>query len=1317
MDYILRETERHLDYKTLRGPIEEKSPLRGLNDTLGSRDAYSETFRRSGGFIPSSPPAPIRVSEPWYDKQRPKSAANVAQNDIRLDKLESDTAAFRERIIGDLEAAFKNAVKRIETMREDTLRMIRTNAHDLEAQMKLVVANAVQDHNQREVEFRQRMTNQLAQQKRAADHRAHEQALALDRLAQRISGLDGEIKQCNSSVGGISLLDVSQLATKVQQNNVKLEGLMRENKTRTTHATDATDRLQAALDRLSAEVRALRSTQRSQNEQQTLSLDEKIRQVLETQRKRSETFEDQVERRMEEMKKSSNEGLLGAVRDISLEHVRLNSSLVELHKLVDENLAHQSKFLESDHLAREMLRKELGERVGNLDALLQRTASAADTTSKQSAEALELARKAELGRVADRKSIAAFQTETAKYASQVADCKLEVKELASEYKSTNADRAKQLDTLQHTLETLRAESERERKRSARELRELTQNTFTKLAQLKEAQEAHGDEVKATQKMAFDYHEDMQQQVQSLNTTMKTKLDVKTQEYELMRAVRAETKHAVEVLEKRVAAMNSNVKTAVDANVSIRVQEALSKIVDPIEDRIGHLNKSVDEKLAPVSLKLARIETQSRDLKEYVEQIKIKSVVANGQATANLEQKILSQNKKISNLREEWKQEAPLLVKQNAIEIESKLEHRMRQSLSMAQREAIEAKTGSQAIERKINSLEQRMNSSREQIRDEKERIEYCCRMIYDYGVQTIKEADVRSALRSTTYRLCSRVAALETKNGLQNVQSTAGFSKVSAQEAELDEFNQWLQKTHHITPQTRFRTPSSSPTRVGSPRSYTEGLSNWPAIDRILEEKEQGSSRPHTAPSFAEQQQEGSRNLEGHIGAASGAQANIEPWEGRVSLIGHPDYSHLDQGRYRETSTAEQEAADAERKARELRAEAIAAESAEREGIKKAKQLESMVRDAKAAARRKAEEEEAMIARAKEEARHTENLGVRTRLAQAKAECEKAKADAEKAKADAERARMERERAEVETARADAEKAKAEARAAKEKARKLAKENEEVLKLAAAAEKREAEAKAKAEAEAIAKAKAEVKAAAAAAEKATAEKIAQKLAAEKASADVSAADAMKKAVEKVETAIADTETYGEKTAAEKNSGGNSARAGIKIGEPAAKHYSMENKNITPTHAQPETKDKSRSEKGSSRTDLTSALNMNTKDAIMALNNEGAESDDSWDDDDDGMDNEGKQEGNGQADDGAPISKDNADPLVPVIDGTGNSLQADDGGDLLVPVIDNDQASERKESSKTGGQDYPRRTLTNNLAAKALGVDMDDEFSPDDDSLY
>eukprot|EP00954_Amorphochlora_amoebiformis_P016463 1290994-Amorphochlora_amoeboformis.AAC.1 len=264
MESILRETEKHLDYKS---PKTSRPRALSTNFEVNIDDILSPTRPprgRSSHYTPHSP-----YSENLYSHQP------LSDVDMRLGKMENESEAFRDRIVGDLESAFTNAVRRIETMREDMIRMIRSNSNDLEAQMRLTQANMIKDHNQRETEFRQRVVNQMTLMKRNTDRRAHELTLNLDNLSQKLGTMRADVRQCQTSTSSLSVLNLAQLAARVEQNQAKIEAVLREQKSSNTTNGDTLDSLQNNLDRVTQEVRSLNSKLRSMRNSQNVTIDEK----------------------------------------------------------------------------------------------------------------------------------------------------------------------------------------------------------------------------------------------------------------------------------------------------------------------------------------------------------------------------------------------------------------------------------------------------------------------------------------------------------------------------------------------------------------------------------------------------------------------------------------------------------------------------------------------------------------------------------------------------------------------------------------------------------------------------------------------------------------------------------------------------------------------------------------------------------------------------------------------------------------------------------------------------------------------------------
>eukprot|EP00466_Bigelowiella_natans_P006347 jgi/Bigna1/141006/aug1.59_g15714 len=302
MSYLLSETEKHLNYKIdepSEAAMDTQNDLRMTSTVLN--ESIASPRMSSGGFyrerqLPVSPAPtksfqrqaynqsapPLAPMEAWYEKPPSSARGAIAASfpkdtelSIRLDKVESDSSAFRERMVGDIEGAFKNAVKRIENLREDMLRIIRSNSNDLEAQLKLKLANTVEDSNQ----LHQRISAQITQVKREGERNRNgirEQAMSIDRVAQKVNGMNVDLKQCQAAASKFSEHDFADLAGKIEQNELNISRISHDEKTRNASTGDAIERLQSTVDRLSSELRALQSSTRTSHEQQSLEFDEKV---------------------------------------------------------------------------------------------------------------------------------------------------------------------------------------------------------------------------------------------------------------------------------------------------------------------------------------------------------------------------------------------------------------------------------------------------------------------------------------------------------------------------------------------------------------------------------------------------------------------------------------------------------------------------------------------------------------------------------------------------------------------------------------------------------------------------------------------------------------------------------------------------------------------------------------------------------------------------------------------------------------------------------------------------------------------------------
>eukprot|EP00471_Norrisiella_sphaerica_P009722 CAMPEP_0184498922 /NCGR_PEP_ID=MMETSP0113_2-20130426/40210_1 /TAXON_ID=91329 /ORGANISM="Norrisiella sphaerica, Strain BC52" /LENGTH=1124 /DNA_ID=CAMNT_0026886647 /DNA_START=83 /DNA_END=3457 /DNA_ORIENTATION=+ len=809
MDYLLRETEKHLDYKA-KGSRKDSLIIHSrIGESIESGPIMSDLLRVRSTKPHISAPPTTPIKEAWYEKPTANVMANTSVNcDIRLDKLESDAAAFRERIVEDLESAFKNTIKRIETMREDMLRNIRSNANDLEAQTKLVVANTVEDHNQREIEFRQRILNQLSQVKREAENRSHEHAVNMDRVSQKLGHLDADLKQFQSSVSSFNSHDFSQIAARIEENHIKINSLTREEKNRSSSNADAIERLQQSVDRLSADVRTLQNAQRSQSELQIITFDEKVRQIVDMQKKRQEAIEEQMEKRFQELRKHTELNLLAAIRDLSEENVRVNANLVELHGLLDENLAHQRKVEESNKIEQELLQKEVHDRVGHLASVVENLSKGAETSNMQSQVALSTAKKAEMGREVDRKAVSSALAEITKQAEQIGDCRLKINECRRELKGDIDSQSRKSNDLERNFESHRTKSTREASKIERELQNFEQAILNKFTTLAAALEAMKDDIKGTQRMSADYHDDVMTKVRALDNAVKSKLDTKETSLDKSRSLQKEVTQSIELLEARIASLSNNLAASVDASVSTALQAQANKSTASIDERFENTKKRFSKITTTLKERIDTLQAKVADTYDKIEDAKLKSTSADAMTVSDIEHRLQSIRNQIGAIKDEEKVKFARHKEQVESNMQRALSRTFNEKLARGEKLELELQRSIQILNHKVSILDQSVHSNNKQLGADRDKLEYCSRMIFTYGVQIIKESDVRAILKDITDKLCSRVAKLETHNGFQTHNDAVSLATVANHEKELDNFNRWLAETHNITPNTHFHPPS-----------------------------------------------------------------------------------------------------------------------------------------------------------------------------------------------------------------------------------------------------------------------------------------------------------------------------------------------------------------------------------------------------------------------------------------------------------------------------------------------------------------------------
>ncbi|GAB5366356.1 hypothetical protein AAMO2058_001136800 [Amorphochlora amoebiformis] len=810
MESILRETEKHLDYKS---PKTSRPRALSTNFEVNIDDILSPTRPprgRSSHYTPHSP-----YSENLYSHQP------LSDVDMRLGKMENESEAFRDRIVGDLESAFTNAVRRIETMREDMIRMIRSNSNDLEAQMRLTQANMIKDHNQRETEFRQRVVNQMTLMKRNTDRRAHELTLNLDNLSQKLGTMRADVRQCQTSTSSLSVLNLAQLAARVEQNQAKIEAVLREQKSRNTTNGDTLDSLQNNLDRVTQEVRSLNSKLRSMRNSQNVTIDEKVREAAEIQRKRQDALEEQLQRQLTEMKSKQEGELLSSVREISLEHVNLNTALVDLHTLIDENLALQKQGQQADEEEREEMNKSLMSKIDNLDHRTQELRADSQLLGTQTQEALGLARKAEMGREADRKTMTQAQDERSKIRSEVADLKLQMREVCHKLDGEAIERQKRLEALELLLKSLRSENLHDHqalKSVVQDLKHEDNSQKSLITQLEDTLEAKIRSLDAAL------------QAKSKNESTKADLNEITK-------LRGEFKHSLSLVDTRITNMNESLGKSLDAVAPVATQKAVNKTTEIVENRVGGLHKVVNGSLIPMQSQVHKLEVQLRETMDSLQAVKRQQSLGNRQSNLDIDQKFAGISTEIDRVKKETKREIAHEQGQVSLLLEHKLRRMIHEATAKTEQSSLEQRQKSTSLDQRLTTLNQAFRAVEDEQTADRKRIDYCSQMIFTYGVQIIKEADVRSSLRDVVGDLCNRVDTIETHTGSPLKRTASDLGLASIQEGELNNFNEWLAKSLNITPQTSLQLP---------PKGFTKPVKTDSKHDTISTDS---TSKPVT-PTF-----------------------------------------------------------------------------------------------------------------------------------------------------------------------------------------------------------------------------------------------------------------------------------------------------------------------------------------------------------------------------------------------------------------------------------------------------------------------------------
>eukprot|EP00472_Partenskyella_glossopodia_P006348 CAMPEP_0197524102 /NCGR_PEP_ID=MMETSP1318-20131121/8865_1 /TAXON_ID=552666 /ORGANISM="Partenskyella glossopodia, Strain RCC365" /LENGTH=601 /DNA_ID=CAMNT_0043076967 /DNA_START=117 /DNA_END=1922 /DNA_ORIENTATION=- len=321
-----------------------------------------------------------------------------------------------------------------------------------------------------------------------------------------------------------------------------------------------------------------------------------------------------------------------------------------------------------------------------------------------------------------------------------------------------------------------------------------------------ANQTTGDEIKSVKNMAKENYEEVMSRLDGLDAALKSNMETTQVDAGAIQSLSVETKSSLVMMEKKIANMNNSMPASLDSTVSMAVQEQLGRAIAPVEDRVASLHNVVRQSVEPLDSKFSKLQTQLRETQDKVESLKMKSEMSSRQTGAQMDQKLSSMSSQLAAFKEEAKREMSLTM---ALEFETKVQQMLRENTSQAEKTAIAAQKLASSLERKLASLSQTCNESSDQVKEDRERLEYCCRMIFTYGVQIIKESDVRNSLRDLAAKLCTRVAALETKSGIELPSQRPDLAALSTQEAELNAFNGWLAKTHHITPKTRFRPPAT----------------------------------------------------------------------------------------------------------------------------------------------------------------------------------------------------------------------------------------------------------------------------------------------------------------------------------------------------------------------------------------------------------------------------------------------------------------------------------------------------------------------------
>eukprot|EP00466_Bigelowiella_natans_P011951 jgi/Bigna1/143538/aug1.79_g18246 len=670
----------------------------------------TNSFRQ--GHNRSAPP--IARIKAWYENPAPKANGRMTgflpknvDIGIRLDKVESDSTAFRERMVGEVEGAFKNAVMRIEALREDMLSTIRSNSNNLEAQIKASLASTIDESNKRELEFRQRVSAQITKGKREVNERSHDQAMAIDRLAQRLGAMEAEMKQNERSVSSVSAHRFSDLEGKVDQIRLKLDRVNREEKSHSANTEEAIERLQGTVDRLSAEQIALQSTSRSRHEQQLLALDEKVRQAVDTRRWRQESVEEQIQSQLKKLRQNTERNLLDSMKELSEENVRLNAKLVELHDIVKGSLEAQR--------AGKREREELKDEVSQL----RLSVKALSKDQPQAREALALARRVEKGREVDQKKLESVLIQASKRGETLADCKFKIKELGHKLETDISARQRQLSSLEHSMKAFTTMTERGNSQIANEWTGFEDRVRNKLKAFAEAQKAQEDRVKVSQQLTTDSNAGFEAKLKVLDSVIKARFKGKSTEFDLLRSLRSEHEQSVEMMEKRLDSLRSSLSSTIDAKVSVAMQTQVSQAAASVDQVSTAMADSF-------SVLYKRMDTLHKSMREIDSRVTdVVNINATGKnsmdlksCSSDLEYKLKAMEKEILANKEEIKATVRIsAMKETSL---SNAETEMKRILG---KKMTEFDQSSSEIRRRIMRIEQKLSRKISRLDPDKDRQE------------------------------------------------------------------------------------------------------------------------------------------------------------------------------------------------------------------------------------------------------------------------------------------------------------------------------------------------------------------------------------------------------------------------------------------------------------------------------------------------------------------------------------------------------------------------------------------------------------------